>query len=77
MPHKIITYHHIENILKNSFKEAVRYDSPYSEDGNLTFLQNIIEKRLHQLAHVKKIALSGKNKTPFSITIQKSYHGKI
>ena len=47
MPHKIITYHHIENILKNSFKEAVRYDSPYSEDGNLTFLQNIIEKRLH------------------------------
>ena len=47
MSHKIITYHHIENILKNSFKEAVRYDSPYSEDGNLTFLQNIIEKRLH------------------------------
>ena len=38
----------------NNFKEAIRSDSPYTEDGNLTFLQNGIEKKAPSVDSYRK-----------------------
>ena len=74
---KSLLIDHIEAILKNNFTEAIRSDSPYTDDGNLTFLQNVIEKKAPSVDSYKKVALSGKSKTPHDIIIKKSCHGKV
>ena len=56
MPPKTITYRSYKN-----FTEAIRSDCSYIELGNLTSLQDVIEKRLDQFAPMKKIVLCGNN----------------
>ena len=62
MSSKIITYQSYKNFTDKQFKEAIRSDSSYTGDGNLTSLQHLIAKRLDQLAPLKKIVLHGINK---------------
>ena len=56
MPPKTITYRSYKN-----FTETIRSDCSYIELGNLTSLQDVIEKRLDQFAPMKKIVLCGNN----------------
>ena len=63
MSSKIITYQSYKNFTDEQFKEAIRSDSSFTGDGNLTSLQHLIAKRLDQLAPLKKIVLHGINKS--------------
>lgn len=46
-----------KNFTKEQFKEAVRSDSSYIANDNLTSLQNVTEKNLNKFASIKKIVL--------------------
>ena len=59
---KTITYRSYKNFKEEQFNKAIRSDCSNLEGGNLTSLQQIIEKRLDQFVSVKKIVLRGNNK---------------
>ena len=57
---------------EEQFKEAIRSDCSYTEGGNLTILQHIIEKQLDQFAPMKKIVLRGNNKSHMTFELRKA-----
>ena len=54
------------------FKKAIRSDYSYVENGNLTSLQNPIEKRPNEFAAVKKIVLRENNKPHMTSQLQRA-----
>ena len=77
MPPKTITYRSYKNFTEEQFKEAIRSDCSYIDDGNLASLHHVIKKRLDQFPPVKKMGLHGNNKSQHDISIKKSCHEKI
>ena len=72
MPPKTITYWSYENFTEEQFKEAVRSDCSYIEDGNLASLQHGIKKRLDQFPPVKRMGLHGNNKPNMTSQLRKA-----
>ena len=58
--------------LRKKFKEAIRSDCSYIEGGNLTSLQHVTEKRLDQVAPMKKINLRGNSKSHMTSQLRKA-----
>ena len=54
MSSKIITYQSYKNFTDEQFKEAIRSDSSYIGDGNLTSLQHLIAKRARSTGSLEK-----------------------
>ena len=72
MPSKTITYRSYKNFTEELFKEAIRSDCSYTEGGNLTSRQHVIEKRLDQFAPMKKIALPHNNEPHMTSQLRKA-----
>ena len=51
---KITTYQSYKNFTDEQFKEAIRSDSSYIGDGNLTSLQHLIAKRARSIGSLEK-----------------------
>ena len=46
--------------MEKQFKKAIRSDFSYTEGGNLTSLQHVIEKGFDELAPMKKVCFKWK-----------------